>query len=55
MPVMKFSGGGGVVTPTQDLDGGIASSTSFTIDADGGVASTATFSIDYNGGNASFT
>ncbi len=55
MPVMKFAGGGGVVTPANDLDGGIASSASFTITADGGIATTTTFSIDYNGGNAQFT
>lgn len=55
MPVMKFTGGGGVVTPSSDLDGGIASSASFTIIADGGIATTTTFSVDYNGGNAQFT
>lgn len=55
MPVMKFTGGGGVVTPSNNLDGGIASSASFTIIADGGIATTTTFSVNYNGGNAQFT
>lgn len=52
--VMKFYGGGPVVPTPNDLDGGIANTSSFSIIADGGIATTTVFSINYNGGNAQF-
>ena len=54
LPVIRFTGTGGTAPATNNLDGGIASTSSFTINADGGIAGTTVFTIDYNGGNAQF-